>query len=138
MVFGDRNETFLFGNHTTNVIIGNLTYQTGVGAYRAQAGANFLNLDTASGMTAVVGVGTMSMTSTTTASITAVGAASMTASAGTARVSGLSTLLGGAASPATKFGRIIAESDIDPTSGLPFTFYNMGSAAHLLVPHTGP
>ena len=138
MVFGDRNETFLFGNHSTNVIIGNLSYQTGVGAYRAQAGGNFLNLDTTSGMSAVVSVGTMTMTSTTTASITGVGAASMSSTTGPARVSGLSTFLGGQLTPKTKFGAIIAESDIDPTSGKPFSFYLMGSSNHLLVPHTGP
>jgi len=129
MVFGDRSETFLIGSHSTNVVVGNITWRTGVGTYTAQAGPNTLAINTAAGISAFAAIGTLNMTSISTASFR--GIASVTVStAGVARLSGATTILGGSGA----VGGIVNSSDIDPLSGFPLAFFGMGSPGHLLGP----
>jgi len=130
MVFGDRTETFLVGSHTTNVVVGDMTYQTGVGTFRAQAGTNSISVSTASGMSATVLVGSMSMTSITSATLRGTTGVTVSASAGTARVSGTTTILGGSGG----VGGILNGSDLDPLTNLPYSFFGLGSTGHLLGP----
>jgi hypothetical protein len=129
MVLGDRDETFLKGNHTTSILIGDLTYQTGFGTVLHRAGVNEIRLSTAGGLKALVPLGTMSMTATSTATFRGVASVRVT-SAGPAVISGSICTLGGVG----KVGGIVSQSDIDPLSGLPLGFFGMGSPGHLLGP----
>jgi hypothetical protein len=126
MILGNRDERINLGNHETTVLVGNLTYKAGLGVFTAQAGLNSVKVDSISGISAT-SVTTIRMSSTLATTITATAAITMT-SQGVARLSGKLTSLGGAG----KVGGIVCGSDIDPTSGKPFSFYQVGSPGHRL------
>jgi hypothetical protein len=126
MILGNRDERINLGNHETTVLVGNLTYKAGLGIFTAQAGLNSVKVDSVSGISAT-SVTTIRMSSTLATTITATAAITMT-SQGVARLSGKLTSLGGAG----KVGGIVCGSDIDPTSGKPFSFYQVGSPGHRL------
>jgi hypothetical protein len=129
MLFGDREERFLLGNHKTAITVGNLTYQTGVGTYRASAGTNVFTMNTATGIGMTSLVGGVRISATQTVSVRGVAGVQVVSNA-TTNVSGLTTILGGVGG----IGGILNASDIDPLSGFPFGFYGIGSPGHLLGP----
>lgn len=126
MLLGNRDEQISLGNHSTTVLVGNLTYKAGVGIFTAQAGTNTIKVGTSTGISAT-SVSTLRMTSTLATTIR--GTASVTISSqGTARLSGKMTTLGGVG----LVGKILSSTDIDPTSGKPFSFFGLGSPGHRL------
>jgi hypothetical protein len=126
MWFGNRDERFRVGSHSTTVTVGNLTYQTRVGTTTLRAGLNSIALDTASGIR-MTSVTTINMTSTLATTISALASVTVK-SVGQAKLSGIVTTLGGGG----KVGRIISSSDRDPLTNLPFSFFGMGSFGHRL------
>jgi hypothetical protein len=126
MLFGNRDERFRIGSHSTTVFVGNVTYQTRIGTVTQRAGVNQISVNTASGIS-MTSVTNTSMTSTLTTTITALASITMKAVI-RAKVSSLVTTLGGAGTP----GRIISSTDRDPLTNLPFSFFGMGSTGHRL------
>lgn len=129
MIFGDRQERFLLGNHRTNIVVGNLTYSTNVGAYTARAGTNSLRVSTTAGVSAFSAVGGMRLVSLQNASLRGITGVSVSSFA-TTRLSGLTTIIGGTGA----VGGILNGSDIDPLTGLPYAFLGLGSPGHILGP----
>jgi len=130
MLSGDREETFDLGNHSTSITIGNLTYETQFGSWKAKAGTNKIELDSVSGMNASVAVGTVKIE----------------ALAGTTEISGQVSITVKSTGPATlagqagirlqapgKKGGIVCAADLDPLTGSPLSTYGMGSPGHLLT-----
>jgi hypothetical protein len=123
MVFGNREEEFQTGDHSTSVIgIGNLTYETNQGKWRARAGANSFELDSVAGSTHTVGTGNHS-TTVNTGGVTITGQTDVTIRA----VSGLATVAGSLgvklASPGPANGGIVCGSDLDPLTGIPYATF---------------
>jgi len=131
VVQGDRTEDFLLGNHTTTVQVGNLTYETNAGTWKARAGANELSVDVASGISGQVSLGNITLDAIAGA-VTISGQVSLTAkSTGPAVLSGATGVtLGGPG----KSGAIVCGMDLDPLTGAPLSTYGMGSPGHLLGP----
>lgn len=129
MLFGDRQERFLFGSHRTDVIVGNQSYTTQVGFIRQRAGTNSVDVNFTSGISAFSAVGGMRLTSLQNASLRGTTGVSVSSFA-TTRVSGLTTIIGGTGA----VGGIVNGSDIDPLTGLPLQFLGQGSPGHLLGP----
>jgi len=127
--FGDREETFVAGNHTTKVVVGDLTYQTGLGKWRAEAGTNTLEVSSTGGIDGNVLVGSVKMVAVSTISLQGLAGATMKSGALT-RVSGSTVVLGAVG----KTGAIVSGADLDPLTNLPLSFFNMGSPGHLLGP----
>ena len=124
MVYGDRVEEFeTTGNHTTRIIgQGNLTYETNLGRFRARAGANQLDLDSVSGLTATVALGSVSVTAIFgSASVTGQTTASLRAITGVATVAGTTGVR--LVSPGPANGGILCGSDLDPLTGLPYATF---------------
>ncbi len=124
MVYGDRVEEFeTTGNHTTRIIgQGNLTYETNLGRFRARAGANQLDLDSVSGLTATVALGSVSVTAIVgSASVTGQTTASLRAITGVATVAGTTGVR--LVSPGPANGGILCGSDLDPLTGLPYSTF---------------
>jgi hypothetical protein len=124
MVYGDRLEEFQTqGNHTTSIIgQGNLTYETNLGRFRARAATNQLDLDSTSGMSASIAVGNASITASTGGvSLTGQTDASLRAITGTATVAGTAGVR--LVSPGPANGGILAGSDLDPLTGIPFATF---------------
>ena len=126
MVYGDRMEEFeTLGNHTTRIVgVGNLTYETNQGRFRARAGTNQLDIDSLSGSALTVGLGNSS-TTVATGGFTATAATDVTlrALAGTAKLAGtLGVTLASPVGP-TVVGPISCGSDLDPLTGLPLATF---------------
>jgi hypothetical protein len=124
MVYGDREEEFeTTGNHTTKITgVGNLTYETNQGKWKARAGTNSVEVDSVSGVTTSVAVGNVSVTATT-GSISQTAQTDMTLRA----VTGTVTVAGSTGvklvSPGPANGGILAGSDLDPLTGIPFSTF---------------
>lgn len=131
MQLGDRKETILTGNHTTTVVVGNLTYETGLGVWKAAAGTNNMTIDSVSGASLNVPVGNFTA-SVLAGAVSIIGQTNvLVKSSGPAVFSGTSGVtLGGPG----KVGSIICSSDLDPLTGAPLATYGMGSPGHLLGP----
>lgn len=129
---GNREEIFDLGNHSTTVKVGNLTYETNVGTWKAKAGTNEVALNTTTGLNAniVLGnaiieakAGAASLSGTISATVKTAGQATVTGATG--------VYLGGPG----KTGLIICSTDLDPLTGLPLQTFGMGSPGHRIGPH---
>lgn len=129
-VTGDREEEFTFGSHTTSIKVGDLTYETNLGTFTAQAGLNSLEIDTFGGMEASIALGDIEMTSYTgSATLKGLTSADLEAIAGTATVKGTTVILSAIGG---KVGGIMSGADIEPFTGLPFATLGCGSATQRL------
>jgi hypothetical protein len=126
---GNREEKIDIGNHSTSIRIGDMTYETSVGTWKAKAGTNELSLNTTTGLKGDILVGNVTIEAKAgTATFSGTVSATMKTS-GQATVSGsLGVFLGGG--PVAKTGLIISSADIDPLSGQPFQTFGMGSPGH--------
>ena len=124
-VLGDRDETFNAGNHTTTMLIGNMTYATNSGVWSARA------------MTSTMTMGATGIAATATA-----GAVTLSAPAGSSTLSGHAAVtvvstgglvvvrgdagvyLGG---PVTETGSILVSGSLEPFTGLPFATWGLGA-----------
>lgn len=124
MVFGDRMEEFqIQGNHTTRMLaIGNLSYETRLGRWRAAAGPNSLEIDSTSGVSETVGVGSRS-TTVTTGGVTVTAQTDVTVRSITGRVVVQGTLGVTLKAPGTATGDILCGSDLDPLTGIPYSTF---------------
>ena len=120
MLFGDKTETILVGNHLTAVGTGSITKTVGVGAIALTAPPNSLSITNASvtltagagALALVSGVGATTITSATVIQQKALGAITLSAP--------LITL----SSPGIAIGAILCGSDIDVVTGLPYQVIN--------------
>lgn len=130
LVYGDRDETLTAGNHTTTVVVGNLTYQTRAGTWQAISGTNQLVLSSAGLLGNVQAGAVVVSASAGTATITAAQAVSVISTGGTALVRGTTVILSASGG---KTGGIVSGADLDPVSGLPLQSLGMGSLTQLLA-----
>jgi hypothetical protein len=130
VVQGDREETFLLGNHKTSILVGNITYESVAGKFSAVSGANSLEIDFVSGLSANMTVGNTSFNNIAGGfSVNAQTSVNVRAT-GTTVVSGAGGIsLGGPG----KVGGIVCGSDLDPLTGLPLSTLGMGSPGHTLI-----
>jgi len=132
--WGDREETLKLGNHTTTVIVGDATYEVGVGTLTLRgATSQFkLNLD---GIEGIAAVGDVTLdASTGAASMTAVSSVRVAASAGDATLSGGTRVLLSAPVQGPDFGPIVCGGSLEPFTGLPFSTWGIGAPNHLVTP----
>lgn len=129
---GSREEVFDLGNHSTTVKVGNLTYETNVGTWKAKAGSNEIALNTTTGLNASIVLGNAIIEAKA-------GAASLSGQiSATVKTSGQATVTGAAGvylGGPGKTGLIISSSDLDPLTGLPLQTYGMGSPGHRIGSH---
>ena len=130
---GDREETFKLGNHSTHVLVGDMTYKTDLGTWKAQAGTNTLELDTTTGIKGQVAVGDIALT----------------AAAGSAQMKGVVSVSVESQGPATlrsgtvlklaaplsgpDAGPILCAGSIEPFTGLPYSTWGAGAKNHLVT-----
>jgi hypothetical protein len=131
---GNREELFNLGNHTTTVLVGDMTYQTVLGTWKAQSAGNSLALS-ATGLTGNVLTGTISLSAAAgTATMSGLAGVNLVAGAGLATVRGsVGVYLGG---PITgpDFGPIICAGSREPFTNLPFATWGLGARNHTVGP----
>ena len=133
-LWGDREERFNLGNHTTTVLVGNMTYQTVLGAWKAQAGLNSLEVNTATGLTGQVLLGNVSLTAVAgSAQMKGLVSASLE-SLGPTTVRSGTVLTLGAPITGPDMGPIVTSGSIEPFTGLPFLTWGLGAKCHIVGP----
>lgn len=130
--WGDREETFKLGNHTTEILIGNATYRTRAGSVKLQGVLSTLELS-ATGIEASAPVGTISLRANAgTARMSALAGVTIEATAGMATVrGGLGVVLRGPLYGPDQ-GPILCAGSLEPFTGLPFATWNMGAKGHII------
>ena len=131
---GDREEMFFLGNHTTQILVGNLKYSTLAGTFTAEAAASKVELGpTGAQVTALVGnIGLSAPTGSI--SMQAMASAEMRALAGPAIVAGSTMVYLGAPISGPDVGPIIVAGSLEPFTGLPFLTWGMGAKNHIVGP----
>lgn len=127
MLFGDRVERIDVGNHSTTVLVGDVSWSTGLGTTQIRAGVNEFQVNSVTGARMTVPIGTILVQSTLATSVTALAALTLR-STGVTRLSGAVTTLGGNGN----VGGIVCGADLDPLTNLPLSFFGMGSPGHRL------
>jgi len=129
---GSREEVFNIGNHTTSMLVGDMTYETEGGTWKARSLQNEATLSP-DGFQVSVAAGVANIEAKAGAA-SLKGSASVTVSSnGSALVSGTMVTLGANGTA----GGIVSGGDIDPLNGQPLSSPingNMGSAGHVLGP----
>lgn len=129
-LYGNRAETFAFGNTTTRMLVGNLNFETLAGQWRATAIPNSMTLNPA-GLTAAIATGNIALNATAGAALIATTVNATMKTAGPAVVSGAASVtLGGPG----KVGPIVSGADLDPLTGIPLIALGLGSPGHLIGP----
>lgn len=133
-VMGDREEKFNLGNHSTSILIGNMTYKTLLGFWKAQALVNTLELSP-TGLSGTALLGTVSLSAVAgTASMTGLAGVTVAATAGTAVLRGsLGVFLSGPIY-GPDAGPILCAGSLEPFTNLPFGTWGIGAKGHLVTP----
>ena len=131
-LWGDREETFKLGNHTTHVVVGNMTYKTDKGTWKAQAGTNTLTLDSTEGLKAQVVVGDVSLTATAGSAQMKASVSALVDSTGPATLRSKTLLRLGAPISGPDQGPIICAGSLEPFTHLPYLTWGMGAKNHLV------
>ena len=131
---GDRKETFRLGSHSTEVLVGDLTYKTDVGTFKAQAGLNTLEISTDSGMTGTVNLGDLTMQAQAgSATVSGVTGVTITSTAGLTTVGSAVGVHLKAPLFGPDQGPIICAGSLEPFTGLPFATWGMGAKSHIVT-----
>ena len=127
---GDREETFWLGNHTTTILIGNMTYETKLGTWLARGVTSELSLGVM-GIKGTASVGTVSLTATTgTATMTGLMGVTISAAGGLATVRGSAGVLLGGPVYGIEMGPILCAGTREPFTNLPFSTWGLGAKGH--------
>lgn len=130
LVFGDREENITAGSHTTSIAVGDMTYRTAAGTWKAQSATNQITLS-ASGLTGNIATGAVVLSASAGAmALSAAMAVTITSSGGAVVVQGKTIIL---SATGGKTGGIVSGADLDPISGLPLQALGMGSLTQLLA-----
>lgn len=133
ITFGSRAEEFLNGNHSTTMTIGNLTYETNNGTFKARSGNNEITINNTSGINATAQAGNIQASATVgNMTLTALTEGTFRVTGGNARVSGFVQTVLGAGAFVGNAG-IVNSLDIDPLTGLTLGDLGLGSAFHRLT-----
>lgn len=132
--WGDREEQFKLGNHTTEMLVGNMLYSTKAGSWKAQSVSNSLELSP-SGMKADIAVGNVSINAVAgSATISGLTGVTIQAAGGAVIVKGGTNVNLSAPVVGSEMGPIITGGSRDPLTNLPFSTFGMGSPNHLVTP----
>jgi len=131
-LWGDRNETFKLGNHTTTVLVGNLTYKTNQGTWKAQAGLNTLEVDTSKGIAGRAVAGNLSLTATAGSAEMKGSVSATVESTGPVTIRSGAVLTLGAPILGPDQGPILCAGSIEPFTGLPYLTWGAGAKNHIV------
>jgi len=131
-LWGDREETFKLGNHTTHVVVGNMTYKTDKGTWKAQAGINTLTLDSTDGLKGQVVVGDVSLTAAAGSAQMKASVSALVEAKGPATLRSSTVLKLGAPISGPDQGPIICAGSLEPFTHLPYLTWGAGAKNHIV------
>lgn len=130
---GDREETFLLGNHKTTVLVGNMSYTIGIGQWSVRASTSSLDMSVA-GISGKAFAGAVTLTATAgVATMSGLTGANLIATGGPAQVRGSTGVFLGAPLAGPDAGPIICAGSLEPFTGMPFATWGLGAKNHLVI-----
>jgi len=131
---GDREEMFVFGKHTTTVLVGTMSYEVALGSWKASAVGNSVELS-AGGVSATAVSGTVSLTAVAgSATMSGMSGVTLVSSGGVATVKGASGMILSAPVAGPDQGPILCAGSLEPFTNLPFATWGLGAKNHLVTP----
>lgn len=129
---GDRTENFLLGNHSTSILVGNMTYETELGTWSARSGLNKLEASP-TGVSARALVGNITLTATAGAAQMRGAVSVLVESTGGPTVIRSNTLLRlGAPITGPDAGPVLCAGSREPFTNLPYLTWGLGAKNHLV------
>ena len=133
-VYGDRKETFRLGNHSTDILVGDMSYTTKLGKFKAQAVGSSLELGV-TGISGTAQVGTVSLSAVAgSMSMSGLMGVTILSGAGPVAIKSAQSVYLGAPITGSELGPIMCAGTREPFTNLPYTTWNLGAKAHRLGP----
>lgn len=130
---GHREETFVAGDHTTEILVGDLTHMLLAGTWKAQAVGSSMEMG-ASGIQGDALVGTVKLSATSgAASMAGLTGVTIKSMAGTAKVQSTQQVQLAAPITGPDQGAILCEGSLEPFTNKPFSTWGLGAKKHLIV-----
>jgi hypothetical protein len=125
---GDREETFQNGNHTTSMVIGDMTYETDQGTWKARSGQNSQEVS-ADGVIGTATTGSAKLTATAGAAVMK-GSTSVLveATAGPLTLKSSSSIFLQSSGNAPDIGGVLCAGSLEPFTNLPFSTWGLGAS----------
>jgi len=130
---GDREETFKLGNHKTSILIGNMTYETEVGTWKARAFQNSVEIG-AGGITADALVGNVKLNATAGAAVMKGLVAVQIESNGPVSIRSGTVITLASPGNGLDIGPVICAGSREPFTNLPFATWGLGAKTVVVTP----
>ena len=128
---GDREETFRLGNHSTSILVGNMTYETELGSWEARALQNKVSIS-ATGIKASALVGNVKLEATAGALLMKGQVAATLESTGPVSIKSNAFVLLQSPGNGTDIGPVICAGSREPFTNLPFLTWGLGARTTLV------
>jgi len=122
---GDREETFQLGSHSTSVLIGDMSYETELGTWKARALQNTLEIS-AGGITGDALTGNVKLNATAGAAIMKGSVIALVESQGPVHIKSGSFVLVQAQGQLPDVGPVMCSGSREPFTNLPFATWGLG------------
>ena len=129
---GDREETFKLGNHSTHVLIGNMSYETDVGTWKARALQNTLEIG-AAGIAGDATTGNVKLNAVAGAAIMKGTVSALVESTGPTTVKSGALITLQSPGNAPDLGPVMAAGSREPFTNLPFGTWGIGAKTVVIV-----
>lgn len=128
---GDREETFYLGNHSTHIIVGDMSYETELGTWKARALGNSVEVSP-TGIVADALVGNVRLNATAGAVIMKGTVAALVESVGPVTLKSSTMVVLSAPSNGPEIGPVLCAGSREPFTNLPFATWGIGAKGTVL------
>ncbi len=129
---GNRDELFILGSHSTHVLIGNMSYETELGVWKARALLNTLEVSPV-GITASALVGNVTLNAVAGAAIMKGTVAALVESAGPVQIRSAAVVLISSPGNGLDIGPVLCGGSREPFTNLPFITWGLGAKTTLVT-----
>ena len=130
---GDREESFKLGNHKTSILIGNMTYETDLGTWKARALQNTLEIG-ARGISADALLGNVKLNAVAGAAVMKGTVAVQVESAGPVSVRSGTIITLSSPGNGNDIGPVLCAGTREPFTNLPFLTWGLGAKTVVVTP----
>jgi len=128
---GDREETFYLGSHSTHIIVGNMSYETELGTWKARALGNSVEVSP-TGIVADALVGNVRLNATAGAAIMKGTVAALVESVGPVTLKSSTMVVLSAPANGPDIGPVLCAGSREPFTNLPFATWGIGAKGTVL------
>ena len=128
---GDREETFYLGSHSTHIIVGDMSYETDLGTWKARAQGNSVEVSP-TGIVADALLGNVRLNATAGAVIMKGTVAALVESMGPVTLKSSTLITLSAPSNGQDIGPVLCAGSREPFTNMPFATWGIGAKGTVL------